>query len=299
MEKTRTLEADLLMQACDASSSAITVADASAPDMPLIYVNKTFEQITGYEAKEVLGVNCRFLQGKDREQPGVQEIAKALQSGKSCTVQLRNYRKDGTPFWNELSLAPVFGSKGDLTHYIGVQTDITKRVEAETELNRHRNHLERLVEERTRKLEEKNLALQEILSQIELEKKKIKDQVIENVDSVLMPLIHKLRSKLDAQDKKYTDVLQKNLEELTSTFGASITRKLYSLTPREIHICNMIRSGLSSKDMAQFFNVSLSTIENQRNTIRKKLGISKKKANLSSYLQSLSADTPLRSLHNT
>lgn len=147
-----------------------------------------------------------------------------------------------------------------------------------------------MVKERTRKLEEKNVALQEILSQIELEKKKIKDQVIENIDTIIMPLLEKMKLKLSSKDQKYADFLQQNLEELTSTFGSNVARKLYKLTPKEIEISNMIRSGLSSKDIAQFFHVSLSTVENQRNAIRKKLGISKRGVNMTSYLQSLSTD---------
>ena len=71
-------------------------------------------------------------------------------------VRLKNYRADGTLFWNELRLAPVFDEKGKLTHYIGVQTDITQRVMQEQELDQHRHHLEALVEERTKKLEEKH-----------------------------------------------------------------------------------------------------------------------------------------------
>lgn len=286
----QSIDLQLLEHGINASSCAVSIADARLKDMPLIYVNKTFELITGYPPEEVIGKNCRFLQGQAKGQAAVKEIKKALAKGKPCRVKLKNYRKDGTLFWNELSLAPVFNQKKQLTHYIGVQTDITERVQAEEKLAQHREHLEDLVSERTGALERKNLALQEILSQIELEKKKVKDQVIENVDSVVLPLVHKMRAKLDPKNQKYADMIQQNLEELTSTFGASIARKLYRLTPKEIEICNMIRSGLSSKDIAHFFHVALSTIENQRNTIRKKLGISKKEINLTSYLQSLSSD---------
>ncbi|MDA9101070.1 PAS domain-containing protein [Omnitrophica bacterium] len=278
---------ELLHHAINASMSAITIADAQKKNMPLIYANKTFEKNTGYSSKEIIGQNCRILQGKDRDQPGISKIREAIAQKGSCAVQLRNYRKDGTPFWNELRMSPVFDEKGKLTHYIGVQTDISDRVRAEKELEDHRNHLEELVRERTQKLQEKNVALQEILSQIELEKKKVKDQVVENVDAVMIPLLKKMKDRLPENAKKYADMIEKNLEDLTSAFGVNIARKLYKLTPREIEISNMIRSGLSSKDIAAFFHVSISTIENQRNTIRKKLGISKRRVNLVSYLQAL------------
>lgn len=286
----KNIDLKLLEYAINSSSCAITIADARTKDMPLIYINKTFEKITGYKKSEVLGKNCRFLQGKKRKQAGLKKIRDALKNHKPCTVTLENEKKDGTPFWNELHLAPVFDRDSKLTHYVGVQTNITERVHAERELERHQENLENLVRDRTGKLEEKNVALQEILSQIELEKKKIKDQIIENVDTIIMPLLEKMKQKLESKDQKYADFLQQNLEELTSTFGANVARKLYKLTPREIEVSNMIRSGLSTKDIAQFFNVSLSTVENQRNTIRKKLGISKREVNLTSYLQSLSSD---------
>lgn len=283
---------ELLRVALNASTCAVTIADASQKDMPLIYVNSTFERMTGYPPSEVLGKNCRFLQAAKRDQPGIKVIRKALKEHKPCTVNLENFKKNGYFFWNELHLAPIFDSKGKLTHYVGVQTDVTQRVLAEQALEKQQHHLEELVTARTQKLAEKNIALQEILSQIELEKKKVKDQVVENIDSVIMPLLLKLKAKLAKEDQKYGDLIEKNLQELTATFGSSITRKLYRLTPREIEISNMIRSGLASKDIAQFFHVSPSTIENQRNTIRKKLGISKQAVNLTAYLQSLTVVPP-------
>ena len=106
----------------------------------------------------------------------------------------------------------------------------------------------------------------------------------------MMPILHKLKDRLSDKDRRYADMIARNMEELTESFGSNITRKLYKLTPREIEICNMIRNGLASKDIAQFFHVALSTIENQRNTIRKKLGISASKVNLTTYLQSLTSD---------
>jgi len=288
--KNSSISLGLIMHAIEASSCAITIADAQKKDMPLIYINGQFEMITGYKPVEVIGKNCRFLQGKAKNQAGLKLIRKALKEQKSCKAILENYTKKGDLFWNELHLAPVFDDAGKLTHYIGVQTNVTQRVNAESELDRYRDHLEHLVKERTQKLEEKNLALKEILSQIELEKKKIKDQVTENVDAVILPLVHKVKARLGATDQKYAELIQKNLTELTSSFGSNIARKLYKLTPREIEISNMIRSGLASKDIAQFFHVSLSTIENQRNAIRKKLAISKQEVNLASYLQSLTSD---------
>lgn len=118
-------------EAMASSENGITIADASQPDLPLIYVNAAFERITGYSASEVLNRNCRFLQGPETNQPALDELRSALKTGRSCTVVLRNYRKDGTLFWNRLSLSPILDAAGNLTHFVGVQVDITEQIQAE------------------------------------------------------------------------------------------------------------------------------------------------------------------------
>ena len=97
----------LLERAIGASSCGITITDMRDASQPLIFVNAAFERITGYSCEEVIGKNCRFLQGPDRQQPALVELRAALKQGTDCSVNLQNYRKDGTPFWNELILSPV------------------------------------------------------------------------------------------------------------------------------------------------------------------------------------------------
>ena len=121
-------------RAIAASSNGIAISDARLPDMPLIYVNPAFERMTGYSAAEVIGQNCRFLQGSEPDQVGLKQLRRALKEGKECSVVLRNYRKDGSLFWNELSLAPIYDDRGNLTHFIGIETDITERKQAEEAL---------------------------------------------------------------------------------------------------------------------------------------------------------------------
>jgi PAS domain S-box-containing protein len=143
----------LLERAIGASSCGITITDMRHPAQPLIFANAAFERITGYSCAEVIGKNCRFLQGQDRQQPALTELRDALRQGTDCSVTLQNYRKDGTPFWNELVLSPVLDANGTLTHFIGVQTDITRRRRAEDDLVRANAVLEQRVRERTRELE--------------------------------------------------------------------------------------------------------------------------------------------------
>ena len=115
-------------------TTGISVASATLPDMPLLYVNPAFEEITGYSRAEVQGKNCRFLEGSERGQAGLSVIREALASQRKGVAVLKNFRKDGTPFWNELSLSPISNDVGDLTHYVGIQTDVTARVDLEIAL---------------------------------------------------------------------------------------------------------------------------------------------------------------------
>jgi PAS domain S-box-containing protein len=117
-------------RAIAASSNGIVITNATDPENPIIYVNPSFERITGYKASEVIGRDCRFLQAGDRQQIGTLDLHKAIQEKRECHAVLLNYRKDGTPFWNDLYIAPVFNDYGELTNYIGIQTDITEQVKS-------------------------------------------------------------------------------------------------------------------------------------------------------------------------
>ena len=117
-------------RAIAASSNGIVITDATQPNNPMIYVNPSFERITGYSAAEVIGRDCRFLQGGDRNQIGLLDLRKAIAERRECHSVLLNYRKDGTPFWNDLYIAPVFNDHGELANYIGIQTDITDQVKS-------------------------------------------------------------------------------------------------------------------------------------------------------------------------
>lgn len=132
-------------QAIAASSVGIVIADAQLPDMPLIYVNPAFEKISGYSAAEVLGYNCRFLQGEKTEQAELQKLRTAIKNGTHCTVKLLNYRKDGTPFWNELTISPIYDQKDRLTHFVGIQSDVSDRVRAEKALRVEKRKSEKLL----------------------------------------------------------------------------------------------------------------------------------------------------------
>ena len=124
------ITAKLLQLMVEHSNDGIVVAEQEGNDSILIYVNPAFERLTGYSADDILYQDCRFLQGEDHDQVAIATIRKAIREGRPCCQVLRNYRKDGSLFWNELSITPVFNEADQLTYYIGIQKDATAQVEA-------------------------------------------------------------------------------------------------------------------------------------------------------------------------
>ncbi|GAA6621601.1 MHYT domain-containing protein [Scytonema sp. NUACC26] len=134
-------------RAIAAASNAIIITDARQSDNPIIFCNAAFETTTGYSPQEVIGRNCRFLQGTDTDPNTIREIRDALQQGRDCQVIIKNYRKDGTSFWNQLTVSPVKDASGQVSHFIGVQADITDRVQAQEQLQSSKETLQRQVVE--------------------------------------------------------------------------------------------------------------------------------------------------------
>jgi PAS domain S-box-containing protein len=130
---------ELFQRIFESVSNGITIADVRAPDSPLVYVNPAFERMTGYTTEEAVGRNCRYLQGAERDQPGLTPVRRAVQEGREVRVVLRNVRKDGTMFWNELYLSPIRDRDGMLTHFVGIQNDVTVEMESTHSLE-HRAH---------------------------------------------------------------------------------------------------------------------------------------------------------------
>ncbi len=130
-------------RAIEASRNGVLITDARVPGNPIIYVNPAFERITGYRAAEAVGQSPAFLYGADREQPELEKIRQALAHHQADSALLRNYRKDGSLFWNELHIAPVHDEAGVLTHFVGILNDVTayKRYEEQLEYQAHHDEL--------------------------------------------------------------------------------------------------------------------------------------------------------------
>lgn len=133
-------ELRLLKRSVESAQNGIVICDARDPGQPVIYVNPAFERMTGYSQAEVLGRNCRFLQGEDRDQPELVPLREALRAGREVHVVLRNYRKGGALLWNDLFISPILDPGGTLTHFVGVINDITEQRRYESELMYTINH---------------------------------------------------------------------------------------------------------------------------------------------------------------
>ncbi len=133
--KSPTQQLEILKFAIDAANNSVSVVDARLEDMPLIYVNKGFTNLTGYSYEEAVGQNCRFLQADDTKQASLVRLRAAISKGEDVQVVIRNYRKDGSMFWNELFLSSIYDENGDLAYFMGVQNDVTQRHKLEQGLH--------------------------------------------------------------------------------------------------------------------------------------------------------------------
>jgi PAS domain S-box-containing protein len=120
-----------MLRAVATAPPGITIADYAA-DMPLVYANDAFTEITGYPILEILGRNCRFLQGVDTDPDHITELSRAIHDGRDASVVMRNYRSDGAPFWNQVSVSPIRDRTDHITHYIGTQIGITEHIERQS-----------------------------------------------------------------------------------------------------------------------------------------------------------------------
>ena len=124
----------LLTTILDECVNGVILSDPDLPDSPIVYANKAFETLTGYSQEETIGFNCRFLQANDQNQEASKQISEAMKKQESIEVTIRNYKKDGTLFYNRLKITPLLDKKDRIIYYLGVQYDMTEQVEANNEI---------------------------------------------------------------------------------------------------------------------------------------------------------------------
>lgn len=144
------LTKDIYLRAINSTRDGLIITEAKGKNNPIVYANTAFEHLSGYTKSEILGNDCRFLQGSNIDQPEIAEIRTAIDNGEPILITLRNYKKDGSVFWNELSISPIKNDIGEVTHFIGIQKDVTKKIELEKKLlaaNKNLNDLNFKLEE--------------------------------------------------------------------------------------------------------------------------------------------------------
>lgn len=268
--KTLPVTDQLLAAAVRFSEDSIIITDTQLekPGPRIIYVNPGFTKMTGYKPEEVYGKTPRILQGPKTDKATLARLKTQLKKGEVFWGVAVNYRKDGSEFYNEWHIEPI-KTMGKVTHYLAIQRDISPRIKAQQEI------------------EQKNIALQEMISQIEVQKNKLQENVLLNVEKIILPSLEKIRLKSSKTQVQQIEALKKSLKELTSSFGRTAVSLEHKLSAKEIEIAHLIRQGLSGKEISKALNLSFKTVETHRFNIRRKLGLLNKDVNLASFLQSL------------
>ena len=308
-----TVEKDLRIfkAAVESSINAIGLTDLEGK---LLYVNESCVKMWGYNSEEeILG---RFLP-EFWDGDGILQTVKELFQKGSASGEDVGKRKDGTTFYVQFTATMFKDASGKPSYMFGSFFDITERKQAEKELNKAYDELERNVEQRTielmntnkrltkeienRKrtesalkektinLEETNTALKVLLENRRADRTEVEESMLLNVKELLEPFMVKLKqSGLSSRQITIVDVIDSNLKDITSPFARKFSSKQHSLTPTELKVANFIKHGKCSKEVASVLNLSLKTVKNHRGNIRKKLNLTNKRINLRSYLLSRS-----------
>jgi PAS domain S-box-containing protein len=268
---------EIFADSIDFITNGVVITDPSKKDNPVIYVNKAFEKITGYTSKEAIGKNCRFLQGEDNNQYGLIKLRKAISRKKPIRVILKNYKKDGRRFYNELYISPLEFNKK--TYFIGIQNDVTERIVARLKLKRYQQNLEKIIETRTASLIESN---KKLLKEIE-ERKKAQADIIrlnehlknyaENIKKQLKgkeklkPNAKKILTALLSHPEMSLRDISKNTDTPISTISAQrnhlisegIIRKAYAVNPKAFGLLSIVlfkNANITEYPSEVFFHIN-------------------------------------------
>ncbi len=245
--------------------------------------NKGAERLFGYPAKEALGKHISFVYPEDAHEFLQKQVIKPLKEKGEHEVEVRQRRKSGEDFFAHLSLSLLKDKDGSVTGMIGYSMDITERKHAQDMLRQTTKQLE--IEREA--LERKNIALREILEQIDAEKDNLKRQVTANVEQAIIPILHRLKESSNPVQIRNFEILEKDLREIISPFLDTLKAKFAKLSPRELEVCRLIKNGMTSKEIAEALHLSVMTIHKYRELIRRKLDLVNDGTNLQTYLRSL------------
>lgn len=266
---------DRFRRLMDAESDAIVLVDADSKR--IVDANKAAIRLYGYTRAELLGLSPLDISAEPKK--SVRSIERTAKKGHDRVLLRYHKKKDGTVFPIEFADG-LFRWRGRRTIY-GIFREITERMADEEIL---KATMAQLTEQKG-SLEKKNMALNEVLAQIETEKHMMRKQLAARVEKLLIPVLHRIRQQGGTPDSSAIDVLEANLRSIGSEFDPGKGADRGSLTARELEIAHMVRSGMSSRAIAETARLSVRTVEKHRDNIRRKLDISKKNVNLTTYLR--------------
>jgi len=279
-ELTNINQNNILFQSIIANSpDLITLQDM---DGRFSYIGPRCEEIVGLTPDELKTMqNLEYVSRLDRTEVSRRK-EKAFSDGKIISFEYRVKVRNREEVWIHHTYSPLF-RHGTPYRIQSNLRDITIQKQYEETLM----EIDKELTESNVKLNNKNVALEELLTQVEIQKTKINQQIQTNINNLVRPLLDSLMVRVSSSDKAILELIQHNLELISSSFSHKVSSKFYSLSKREIEICNMIKQGLSSKQISIVLNISTATVTTHRNKIRKKLGLLNSSTNLPAYLNSL------------
>ena len=267
----------------DASVDRIRLSDT---DMNIIWANQTHARELSIHPEELIGQQCHTIfVNRDTPCPGCSSI-KAIKSGRiehSVLTRPSPGNKEEKIYLDSYAV-PIKNESGDIVKCIQITRNITERVLAEQILRERKKELKR----KTMNLKEANIALRVLLKRREEDRGELEKKVLSNVKHLIVPYLEKLeKTRLNASQKTYVDILESNLNDIISPFIRTLSSTYLKISPTEIQVANLVKQGKTTKEIAESLNSSTRAIEFHRNNLRNKFGLKNKKANLRSYLLSL------------
>lgn len=259
----------------------------------IIYANDMFCKLSGYSKQELLGQNHRIVNSGHHGPEFFHNLWKTIAAGVTWHGDICNRNKSGELYWVRTTIVPYKDEKGRISRYLSIRTDITETVIIKEKLQKSYEQYKDLNDKLRADqlaLRNKNIALNEIISHLDDEKVRVKSEIKQNIETIVMPLINQLKVKKTGLDLKYMDLMETCLADLSKNLLPIEKSFVRVLTPKEIQICSMIKNGLTVKEIAAFFNLSPRTIDKHRENIRSKLGLKSKKINLTTFLLTIDTD---------
>jgi PAS domain S-box-containing protein len=273
--RTQTIRNELILQTAMDSFCVIDV------DGKILEANPAASVISGYSREELIGMNLRDLEAVENPRETTRHIKKVGREG-SDRFETRHRCKDGRIV--DLEVSTNFIEMGEERFFFSFFRDITERKRAEQALRER----ERELEIKTSNLEEVNTALRVLLKRRGEDKAELEEKVLFNVKELVMPYVEKLKKRgLNERQKACVGILEANLNDIVSPFSRTLSSIYLNLTPMQMEVANLVKHGKTTKEIAEFMNLSSRTIDTHRDNIREKLGIKNKKANLRTHLLSM------------